>query len=316
MGLSGLVGLTPRVNELGRIRLGDKEEFRAKDGTTKTRPAKLETFRLTSHDRTVLEKAAQLYGGKVEAWTDAPDEGMWELTTAASELDIIIPRSLQSVSQNYELWQGGTCERRCDGRFEEVARVACLCDPEARDCAVMTRISVILPRLPGLGLWRLDTKGWHAATTLPSTIDLLLMLSQASMVPAVLRAEQRSKKVRDANGKVTTNRFVVPVLGAPGITIGQLVSDGALDDTPQLEAGERPTPPTAADRVAQRRAAIEEAQAVTAVVEAVTEPEVVEGSASKVCGAIPAPGPLGLDAPCTEVGDHTIHKSPEGSWPR
>ena len=245
-------GLTPRVQEIGRIRMGEKN----RSGY----PVKLKTFRLTSNDRKVLEAAVALYGGKVEAWSDAPDEGMFQVTTAASELDILIPRSLRAVSQAWELWKGGTCERRCDGRTEQLSEAPCVCGPERGTsddlCDVVTRLSVILPRLPGLGVWRLDTGGWNAATTIPSTIDLLLAIDPRPMVPAVLRAVQASSKVRGDDGKVVTHRFVRPQLDAPGITIGQLVG-GGMEPVAQLAAGERPTPPTAEERVAQQRAAIE-----------------------------------------------------------
>jgi len=252
-------GITPRVQEIGRIRMGEKGP--------KGAPVKLKTFRLTSNDRRVLDAAAALYGGVVHAWDGAPDEGMWQLTTAAAELDILIPRSLRSVSQAWELWQGGTCERRCDGRTEAITGGPCICGPARGDegfCDIVTRLSVILPRLPGLGLWRLDTGGWHAASTIPATIDLLLALDPRPMVPAVLRAVQGSSKVRESTGKVVTHRFVRPMLDAPGITIGQLVGAGATD-APQIEAGERAEPPTAAQRVARQRAEIEAREAANAV---------------------------------------------------
>jgi len=126
-----------------------------------------------------------------------------------------------------------------------------------RECKTVTRMSVMLPKLPGLGVWRLDTGGWQAATTLPSTITLLAGLARGGWMHAVLRAEQRSKKERLDNGKVQTHRFVVPVLDLPGTTIGQLVDGAGLAPTPQIEAGERPTPPTAADRAAAKREQIE-----------------------------------------------------------
>ncbi len=252
-------GIRPRVQEIGRIRMGEKG--------AKGQPVGLRTFRLTSSDRGVLEAAAKLYGGTVRAWEDAPDAGMWQLTTAAAELDILIPRTLRSLSQNWELWQGGTCERRCDGRTEEIGKTPCLCGEyrgEEGFCEIMTRLSIILPRLPGLGLWRLDTGGWHAASTLGPTVELLLALDSRSMVPAVLRAVPGSSKVRDAAGKVTTHRFIRPMIDAPGITIGQLV---AGTDAPQLAAGPAPRPQTAEERVAAQRAVVEAARAAAAAAE-------------------------------------------------
>lgn len=257
-----IVGITPRVQEIGRIRMGAKKEVQTRNGT-RTIPDKLDTFRLTSDNRAVLDAAAALYGGRVQRWEDAPDEGMWQVVTAAAELDILIPRSLRAVSQWWELWQGGTCMRRCDGATDQVSGSACLCgDARGEDgrkdvCDVVTRLSIILPRLPGLGLWRLDTGGWFAASTIPSTIDLLLALDQRPMVPAVLRAVQASKRERDDQGRVQTHRFVKPVLDAPGITIGQMVDTGPLPTTAALpETVERPRPMTAVERAQARAAAV------------------------------------------------------------
>jgi hypothetical protein len=270
----------------------------------KGQPVGLKTFRLTSNDRGVLESAAKLYGGKVAAWEDAPDAGMWQLTTGAAELDILIPRSLRSLSQMWELWQGGTCERRCDGRVESIGATPCLCGPSRGEdgfCEIMTRLSIILPRLPGLGLWRLDTGGWHAASTLGPTVELLLALDPRSMVPAVLRAVPGSSKVRDAAGKVTTHRFIRPMIDAPGITIGQLVA-GSESEPPKLAAGPAPRPQTAEERVARQRAAVEERQAaviVTPVVAAAAD-GVVEGESTEVPAEVPTNRQI-LDA-CDAAG--------------
>jgi hypothetical protein len=248
-----LPGLVQRPPELGRIRMGEKSE--------KGFPVKLKTFRLTSGSKALLDAAAALYGGQVKEWKDAPDEGMWQLVTAASELDILIPASLAVIGQSYELWKGGTAERRCDGTTEAIGDQPCVCAAKGltgadRECDIVTRLRVMLPRVPGLGVWRLDTGGWFAATTLPSTVTLLARLTPGQWIPAVLRAEQRSKKERDDKGKVMTHRFVVPVLDLPGTTIGQIVG-GAPADTPLLEEGEPARPPTAAEKAAQRRAELE-----------------------------------------------------------
>lgn len=253
-----LPGLVQRPPELGRIRMGEKSERGA--------PIRLKTFRLTSGNRALLERAAELYGGKVEEWKDAPDEGMWELTTEASELDIRIPASLAVIGQRYEFWQGGTLERGCDGTTEKVSGQACICAADGlegpdRVCDIVTRLRVMLPRLPGLGIWRLDTSGYLAATTLPVTVRMLAQLQPGAWIPAVLRAEQRSTKVKLEDGKKQTHRFVVPVLDLPGTTLAQILGEGGSGhETPQLEP---PRPPTAADKVAARRAELE-AQAAPA----------------------------------------------------
>ena len=196
-----------RLVELGRTRLGYKAQTQA----GKTYPAKLETFRLTSASRTLLEAAAAIYGGTVQDWRDAPDPGYFQLTTTARELDVLIPPTLASYSQAYELWDAGGCVRRCDGVTERISDQPCICDPAKRECAITTRVSVMLPRLPGLGVWRLDSHGWNAATTLPSTLELLGAAAQGGWVRAVLRAVQRSKRVRE-EGKALTHRWTEPQL--------------------------------------------------------------------------------------------------------
>lgn len=259
-----LPGLIQRPPELGRIRMGEKGD--------KGQPVRLRTFRLTSYSQSTLEAAASLYGGKVTKWDGAPDEGMWQLTTAAAELDILIPGQFGVISQSFELWKGGTCERRCDGTVEAITNSACICEAEAalakpedrqrllgadRPCDTVTRLRVMLPRLPGLGVWRLDTGGFAAATTLPSTVLMLQRLTPGAWIPAVLRAEQRSKRERLESGKVEVHRFVVPVIDLPGVTISAALGTGstAAPATAQLEAGK---PPTAAERVAARRAELEQ----------------------------------------------------------
>jgi len=308
-----LEGIRPKVNEIGRIRLGEK----AQNGA----PKSLSTFRLTSYDKNVLDAAQAIYGGTVAAWKDAPDPGMYQLITSVAAIDILIPRALQNVTQSYELWTGGACQRRCDGRLcvlPEQDVVGCLCTADGlsgadRECDVITRLSVILPRLPGLGVWRLDTGGWHAATTIPATLDLLMALDNRSMVPAVLRAVQRSSKGVE-KGKAVTHRFVVPVLDAPGITIGQLV-DGAAHDAAQLGDGlpERPRPVTAEERVATRRAQ-HEAQTISAgeaegpvppsPSPAPTPPDVIEGDAVEVDAAGRCPAFHDAMGRCTRDTGH------------
>jgi len=246
-----LLQLEHRPTELGRIRLGAK----AKTDRGKEYPTTLDTWRLTSGSKALLDAAAVLWGGTVHPWTDAPDEGFWELLTESAELRILIPTSLRTVSQAYEYWQGGTCERRCDGSYEQISGGPCLCDPGNRLCDPMTRVSVMLPDVPGLGVWRLDTSGYNAATSIPATIELLKSLSTQPWIPAILRLEQRSKKVRE-DGKVITHRFAVPVLDLPGLTVGKVVARMGNAEAPHIEAVARQPQPTAAERVAQKAAAI------------------------------------------------------------
>lgn len=335
-----LPDLPQRTPELGRIRLGEKGD--------RGQPVKLRTFRLTSHSKALLDAAAALYGGTVRSWDGAPDEGMWQLTTGASELDVLIPGAVGAVSQTYEEWKGGTCMRRCDGITVRTPATEepCICKkleipgPDDAHCEIVTRFRVILPRVPGLGVWMLTTSGWMAATTLPSTLNLLARMTSGEWIPAVLRAEQRSKKVRDPKtGKVQTNRFVVPVLDLPGATIGQLVEGAGLVDSPvpldavvpstakeralaraaQLEAGPTTSAPTAVPIAGEGSAAPADDAAPSAP--SAGDADVIEGEAVEVAEA-PAK-PVQCDGFSDEMGrcrkamgHDGGHKNDQGVWPK
>ena len=243
-------GVQRRMMELGRVRLGEKDD--------RGYPTGRGTFRFTSASRALLEAVAAQYGGTVEEWQGAPEEGYFEVGTDATELDIIIPPVFSNVdgsptapySQHYEQWTGGGCQRRCDGVTESLSGKPCLCmaaikkdGEDARACRLTTRFSFMLPHLPGLGVWRIETHGWNAAVELPGTLDILMMAAaEQKFIPAVLRIDHRTKKVPGQ----PPNRFVVPVLELPGVTVNQLVAGGVPSAlTPLLAAPrERPALPT------------------------------------------------------------------------
>lgn len=224
-----LVGVQRRFRELGRIRLGEKGV--AKNG--KSYPKKLSGFRLTSPSRDLLLIAADLYGGEVRKWDDAPGQGdQWELYIG-DRVDILLPPG-EPLTQSFELWSGGGCVRRCNG-LATTDGEPCLCPVEiearmagaaalpATACKPTTRLSVLLPRIPDIGVWRMETHGYNAAVELPGTVDLLRALSEeGNLIPAFLRIEQRTS-VRGGE----TRHFVVPVLELPTVTVAELQMGGS-----------------------------------------------------------------------------------------
>lgn len=201
-----LLDLQRRAVELGRVRIGVKAPT-AKGGT---RPAKLGVFRFTSRDEVAIRSIASLYGGEPRRWDDAPTDDQWEVITEAKEIPIAVPPGPQALSQWYEVWSGGGCQRRCDGVTEQMSGRACLCGPDQaqRVCRPTTRVNIILPDVNGLGVWRLESKGWNSAHELGATAETLATVRAAGViVPAVLRLEQR-KSIQGGQ----TRDFVVPVL--------------------------------------------------------------------------------------------------------
>lgn len=246
-----IIALQRRHHQIGRIRIGVQVPVNGttKGGKPKTRPVKLETFRLTSSDKRAIDAAAALYGGEAHPWEE--QEGQFEVITDTNELSIAIPPDGE-LSQWYELWSGGGCVRRCDGQWEQIGDQACVCDPEnERDCSPHTRLSVVLTDLPGMGMWRLDTQGWYAATELAGTINLLAAAAdRGTFLPARLRLEQRQVK----RPGQALRKFAVPVvdLDVPLLQVPALISGSAraalgpapaVALAPNPETGELPAAP-------------------------------------------------------------------------
>ncbi len=194
-----IIDLQRRLVEVGRVRMGKRGD--------KGQPQKLDTWRLTSRDKERLDAVAEQHGGTVQPW--AGREGEFEIVTTTAELPIMLLPG-QTLSQWHELWSGGGCQRRCDGEREVLSDGACLCDQEDgdRQCKPTTRLSVMLPDIPGLGCWRLESHGYYAAVELAATAHLLeKATARGQILPARLRIDQR-RQVKD--GKTT--RYAVPVI--------------------------------------------------------------------------------------------------------
>lgn len=213
------------LRRLGRIRTGNIVAA----GQGKTRPAKLDTFRFTSETRSLIDAAQEAFGGTVRPWTNpATGKQEWEVITETDRLDIVVPPG-QPVSQWMELYRQGGCERRCDGVTETISRSPCKCpsDTERRvamakageACKITTRLSVMLPQLPDLGSWLLETHSFYAATELAGTAEVLAAAAeQGRFLPARLRLDQREKKIPNQ----PTNKFGVPIIELVDVRMGDL----------------------------------------------------------------------------------------------
>lgn len=218
-----ILDLQMRIRELGRIRIGDTQSTQ----NGRSRPSKLSKFRITSASRPLLEKVAQLYGGTVQDWTPQNSNlQQFEVYTEADRLPVLVPPN--PVSQWYETWSGGGCQRRCDGVREVLSDKPCLCgaDPADRVCKPTTRVNVMLREVEGIGVWRLESHGYNAAVELPQAAEFLARAG--GYIEGFLTLAERSV-VRD--GK--TSRFMVPALDI-GITAQELLAGGA---NPQQVAG-------------------------------------------------------------------------------
>jgi hypothetical protein len=233
-----LLDVQRRGQQIGRLRIG--QLVPTDDG--KMRPAKLDTFRFTTQSPHSAEAIAELYGGTVQQWN-----GQFEVITGKSAIGVTVPPRDQIITQHYEMWNKGGCLRRCDSQFEQISKKPCLC-PHADDptdlvavenaaqerarlsklktpqaCKPVTRISVMIPDLPGLGVFRLDTGSYYAAVEIGDAAELLQVArDRGVMLPAVLRIEQRQ---RVAGGQ--TKKYPVPVLEV--LATFRQIASGALE---------------------------------------------------------------------------------------
>jgi hypothetical protein len=251
-----IVDIQRQMVELGRIRTGDQVEFQDQTGKTKLRPRKLETFRLTSPSRLLIDAVAAAYGGQVSGWGE-----QWQVVVTTESLPIMLPPG-QGLSQWYELWSGGGCQRRCDGLRQAIVDEPCACPAdkgERRDlaakgqaCKPTTRLNVVLPELPGLGVWRLESHGYYAAVELAGTAEYLAMATAAGhRIPARLRLVKREMKRpatgRDGQPTIQTRKFAVPT-----IDLDMRIADLLAGEIPTISGRPVATPALPAGPVNRR----------------------------------------------------------------
>lgn len=225
-----IAGLERRLQTIGKIRLGD--QVVAANG--KKRPHVLDKPRLTTSNPVLLQEAAQLYGGTVKPWDDAPaGPRQWELYVEVDAIPILIP-PMDTLSQCYEVWSAKGCLRRCDSQTVVQSQTAaeigqpCRCpvDPEERQtlaatgqaCKLTTRISCMLPDLKAIGLWVIETHSYYASLWTAGMVEFLEGLAkQGRVCEAILRIERQTRK-----GKHGVRHFSIPTIMPQQMTPRQL----------------------------------------------------------------------------------------------
>ncbi|WP_329151281.1 hypothetical protein OIU91_28540 [Streptomyces sp. NBC_01456] len=246
---SRIMTMKKQAVELGRIRTG--YSVPNEDPKKRARAVRSETFIFTSHSRDYVAAAAEQWGGDVEPWTPQRSKiEQFRVITRAREIRAIMP-SGDPLSQAYEMWGGGGCVRRCDGEREQKSGQPCIClaryGPKwhrrspREVCRPTSRISVMLPELPDLGVWRLDTHSYYAADGMAGSVDTVLQATGgASMMPVRMWIEQTT---RVENGETKNFPVVKLVPAVPQLKhalSGPLSTAAALDPSsltrPAIEA--------------------------------------------------------------------------------
>lgn len=266
-----------RGQQIGRLRMGEQVgtgTFK-QDGTEKMRPVRRETWRLTTGSRHTADAAGCHYDSEVRPWN-----GQWEVDTKLSEIPVMVPPRDAVISQNYEMWTAGGAARRCNSQFDQISGGPCRCphadDPDDAEeaaraallradmarknppqaCHLITRVSFMIPDLPGLGVFRLDTSSYYAAVEIGDAAQLMQAArDQGVFLSAVLRIDQRQ---RVASGQ--TRKYPVPVLEVTSsfrqIASGELAAGGMAAQLPPAQGEQRraiAAPRTAPDNAGSAR---------------------------------------------------------------
>jgi hypothetical protein len=215
-----------QARELGRLRSGTYD-------ASKKQMKRSEFWIVTSLSDTRCEAAAALWGGTVEKWTPQSGTPQFRVITAAVVVDAILPPG-DPLSQSYEMWNRGGCARRCDGYTETLTDSPCICRAEygpdfhevaPRDtaCKMTTRLNVILPQMPDIGVFRVESHSYYAAVEIAATIEMLRSAAgPEALIPISVRIEPRK---RVSGGK--TKQFPVIAVELRGATAGQVLEAAA-----------------------------------------------------------------------------------------
>lgn len=245
--MSRILTLQRQARELGRLRTGTF------DGR---RPKRSDTWVVSSHSEEYVEAAAAVWGGKPEKWQPQGNGAeQFRVITTSKVIDAILPPG-DPLSQAYEMWNRGGCQRRCDGITELLSDNPCVCRAKFGEdfheqkagtvCNMTTRLNVMLPAMPDIGVWRAETHSFYAANELAGHVDTIRgLVGQQTMVPVRLRIEQRT---RVSEGQ--TKHFPVIALELRGVTAGQVLAIAGGSEAGglvSLAGGAKPLELTAGD---------------------------------------------------------------------
>lgn len=267
-----ILDIQQRFRELGRIRTGQQVatgkviESGKRKGEPITRPTKLDRFRLTSPRPDLIDQAASVFGGKPAPWhNDGTGGDEYEVVVEVESLPVVVPPG-DFFEQWYELWTGGGCERRCDGERQVIVDRACACPADVierqelaskgKACKPTTRVRLFLPDVADVGIWRLESHGFHAAAELGGAAGLVEAATRlGAMIPADLRLQAREGARRPGEQR---RKFYVPAITFRGVLGPTLEALGVLDASattpvflgdgrrPALTAGGSPELPSGA----------------------------------------------------------------------
>lgn len=216
-----------RLPRVGKIRLGEK----ATSQRGSQYPRAVDYFVVRADDATspaAAEAFHQIYG-------DKPRE--LRIMFPANDEETFFPQWYKAYRQGVGLWckgDGETAQRVGDGG--QLMEVPCPCDLLQQGlCKRIGNLLFLLPDVPVIGVWQLDTSSFHSMVNINSAIELIKSMTGGRIAGIPLTLRLRPQEVTP-DGKRKT--VYVLELAMEGWTLPQL-----------LQAAQRPMPALAAPTV-------------------------------------------------------------------
>jgi hypothetical protein len=174
-----------QIPRLGKIRLG--ELVPTKDGKN-NRPMVVDHFKVPA-------EVAAVYGENPTVLTD--------VYLPSEDRDVVFPQFLKRYTYNALVCKGDG-EHAFSTVVETGESVEVPCDPyqcqyyQAKQCHMLASLVFLLPKVPGLGVWQMDTTSYYTIVSINNSLDIIRnLMGRISNIPLELRRVKKTIMTRE-----------------------------------------------------------------------------------------------------------------------
>lgn len=195
-----------RLPRLGKIRLGEKQ---ISDRTGREYPQKLDYF-LFAEDEVAPEVRAAVFA----LYGEQPRE--LDIMFPVEDLNIVFPQWYKRYGSSRGLiCKGdGVTAVQIDQETGEMLEITCageMCPHyESKQCRRVASAQFMLPKVPGLGCWQIDTTSFHSIVNINSGIDFIRSITGGRIAMLPLKLRLRPLEVAPEGKKTTV--FVMDLI--------------------------------------------------------------------------------------------------------
>ena len=261
--MSPIKGLseTRRLPRLGKIHLGIKKS-KTVNGREVTFPSAVDYF--------VFPEESPLYSDLVNVFSQKPrelrilipveDEERWcsQYYRAYSQTrGLICKGDGETAIRMVDIQTGAMADRSTsEAVLREVPCPGRDCPDYEQQCREIMNLQFLLPEIPGLGVWQIDTSSINSIRNINSAADLIRRIyGRASMIPLLLTIEPQ--EVQDTEGKkrtvnvlnLRTNRTLLEMMETVTKPAAQMLAAGTVLPEPDDEVPEMVIPQIQEEKV-------------------------------------------------------------------